>query len=492
MKKDALRIAMFFGAAALAVAAAGAGYWWGTRGQLPRADAAAKATPERKILYYRSPMNSGVTSPVPKKDEMGMDFVPVYADETAPEAKPKGRVLYYRNPMGLPDTSPVPKKDAMGMDYVPVYESDASARGQVALTPERVQKLGVKTETARLRTLTRTLRAVGTVQVDERRLHTVAPKFEGWIEKLHVNATGQAVARGEPLMEVYSPELVSAQREYAIALQGMQATQQGSPEVRADMARLAQSALQRLRNWDVSEQDLTRLREQDTARRALTLRAPASGVVLEKMAVAGMRFMPGEALYRIADLSRVWFVVQVYEQDLAAARVGQEARIALGAYPGRSFAGRVAFVYPTLSSDTRTAQVRIELPNPQGQLRPAMYGTAEIAAGLDQTPVLAVPSSAVIDSGRRQVVLVAAGEGRFAPREVKLGASAGEYVQVLEGIAEGENVVVSANFLIDAESNLKAALGGFGSQGAQQSARRPEAGTEPAPANRSEPGHAGH
>ena len=465
-------------AIALAGGAGTAGYWLGAgQGSPDGAIAGPPADAPRKILYYRNPMGLPDTSPVPKKDSMGMDYIPVYADE---EAAPKERkVLYYRNPMGLPDTSPVPKKDSMGMDYIPVYEQDEPAGNAVRISVEKVQKLGVRTEAATLRELTRPLRAVGTLQVDERRLHTVAPRFEGWIEKLHVAATAQTVAKGAPLLDAYSPDLISAQEEYLIGRRGLESVGDASPEIKAAMQRLADSALQRLRNWEISEADLERLGRDGQMARYLTLRAPAGGVVLEKPAIRGMRFMPGEAMFKIADLSSLWLLAEVFEQDLSLVRPGQAAAITVNAYPGETFTGKVTFVYPTVNPQTRTAQVRIELPNPGGRLKPAMYASIELATGA-RGQVIAVPSSAVLHSGTRQVVLVELAEGRYQPRPVKLGLQSDDYVEVLEGVGAGERVVVSANFLLDAESNLKAALAAFTAPEAAGSATAPAA--PPAPA----------
>lgn len=372
-------------------------------------------------------------------------------------------ILYYRNPMGLPDTSPVPKKDPMGMDYVPVYEGDepTAAGPLVKISLDKVQKLGVRTEAAAPRVLTRTVRAVGMIQASERGLYTVAPKFEGWIQKLHVNTTGQAVRKGEPLMDIYSPDLITAQQEYLIAVKGMQSVKNSSPEVQASMRQLMESALQRLRNWDIAESDLKQLQTDGKTRQYLTLRSRASGVVLEKPAVEGKRFMPGEMLYQIADLSSVWLLVEVFEQDLGLVRAGQAAKIRVDAYPDKTFTGTVTFVYPTVTPETRTTKVRIEQSNTGGLLKPAMYAHVELAATHSDTQSLAVPDSAVLDTGARQLVLVQRGEGTFEPRTMKLGMRADDYVEVLEGGKAGENVVVSANFLIDAESNLKAAIGGM-------------------------------
>lgn len=297
------------------------------------------------------------------------------------------------------------------------------------------------------------MRAVGTVQVDERRLFIVAPKFEAWIERLLVDTTGDTVRKGQPLMEVYSPELVLAQQEYLVARQGG--------------AQLAEASLQRLRNLDVPEEEIERLRKTGKASRTLSYRAAADGVVLEKSAVRGMRFMPGEALYRIADLSNVWLVADVFEQDLGYVKLGQEVDVTVNSLPGRTFTGKVSFVYPTLTAESRTGKVRVELPNIDGLLKPNLYATVHLNADLGAMTGLAVPDSALLDTGKRQAVLVEIGEGRYEPRDVKAGARADGFVQILAGLEEGERVVVRANFLIDSESNLRAALSAFGGGGGQ-------------------------
>ena len=410
--------------------AAGAGYWFGGK---TRVGAGETAT-------------------------MGVPAAPAAASAEGPPRKP----LYYRNPMGLADTSPTPKKDSMGMDYIAVYavEGDGAVAGEVRVGTEKVQKLGVRSEPAAMRELARQVRAAGRVEIDERRLHAVAPKFEGWVERLHVNATGQPVARGQALFEVYSPELVSAQREYVVAARGVAALKDAGAEMQSGMRQLAEASLARLRNWDVSEEQIRALAAGGEAKHTLTFRSPVGGVVLEKKAVAGMRFMPGEALYQIADVSSVWVLADVFERDIGMVRAGQKARLTINAYPEKSFSGTIAYIYPTLKAETRTVPVRIELANPGGLLKPAMYASVELAVGAADR-LLTVPVSAVIDSGTRQIVLVDKGAGRFEPRTVKLGARSDDHIEVREGLADGEPVVVAANFLIDAESNLKAALGGF-------------------------------
>ena len=422
------------GIGAVAVAlAAGAGYWLGTRTPAPAATGSATV--------------AGV-APAP-----------------GASAAAARKLLYYRNPMGLADTSPVPKKDPMGMDYIAVYEgeesTDAASGNQIRISAEKVQKLGVRTEAARTRKLDQALRAAGRIEPDERRLYTIAPKFEGYVERLHVNATGQPVSKGQPLFDAYSPELVSAQREYAIAAQGVASLKDAPGPASTGMKQLAESSLQRLKNWDISEDQIKALAASGDTKRTLSFRSPVSGIVTEKKAVQGMRFMPGEALYQVADLSSVWVIADVFEQDISRIRPGAAARVRVQAYPDKVFEGRVSYVYPTLKAETRTVPVRVELANPGLLLKPAMFAQVELAVP-GQAAVVTVPLSAVIDSGTRQVVLVQRGEGRFEAREVRLGARTDNDVEVLGGVKDGEPVVISANFLIDAESNLKAALSGLG------------------------------
>ncbi len=374
--------------------------------------------------------------------------------------KPAKKLLYYRNPMGLPDTSPTPKKDSMGMEYIAVFEGEDESGSGLKISAEKIQKMGVKAEPAKLQMLDKSVRASGRVEIDESRTYTVTAKFEGYIERLHVNTTGQPVGRGQPLFEVYSPELVSAQREYAIATQGVGKLAEAGGEAQSAMKQLADSSLQRLKNWDISDEQIKALAQSGNAKRTLTFRAPVAGIVTEKKAVQGMRFMPGEVLYQIADTSSVWVQADVFEQDIAAVLVGQKAKIKINAYPGEVFEGRIAYVYPTLKAETRTVPVRIELANPKGRLKPAMFAEVDIPVA-GAASVVTVPNSAVIDSGSKQVVIVQLGEGRFEPRVVRLGQRGSEFVQVLDGVKEGEMVVTAANFLIDAESNLKAALGGM-------------------------------
>ena len=454
------RASIAIGAIAAATLAAGGGYWLGKRGSVEHGGSAASVA-----TATDTPASEG--------------------------ARKERKLLYYRNPMGLPDTSPIPKKDPMGMDYVPVYEGgdedggEPAAANQIKISTEKIQKLGVRTEAARLRALDRIVRAAGRVEPDERRIYAISPKFEGYIERLHVNVAGQVVGKGQPLFEVYSPELVSAQREYALAAQGVQAMKDAGSEAQDSMRQLAESSLIRLKNWDISDAQVKALAKSGETKRTLTFRSPVSGVVTEKKALQGMRFMPGETLYQVTDLSSVWIVADVFEQDIGLVRPGVKARVTINAYPDKVFEGRVTYVYPTLKAETRTVPVRVELANPGFLLKPAMFAQVELPVG-GKGRVLAVPDSAVIDSGTRRIVLVQVQEGRFEPREVSLGARSDGYVEVLEGVTEGEQVVVAANFLIDAESNLKAAIGGMGSHAGHDGAPKAEAAKPAAAGHKAE------
>jgi membrane fusion protein, copper/silver efflux system len=408
-------------------------------------DSAPGTSEQRRILYYQAPMGAE-RSPVPKKDEMGMDYLPVYEEPARPPPAPSRRILFYRAPMSA-DTSPVPKKDQMGMDYVPVYEDDGGADGTVTVSAERVQVLGVRTEAARRARLATPIRAVGTIAADERRLAVVAPRFEGWIQELIANTTGQPVRRGEPLFTFYSPEAAAAEREYLVARQISGA--------------VAQAATAKLHNLGLAADRIAQLGRGGKAADVLTYLAPLDGVVMEKAAIAGQRFAAGDALYRIADLSTVWVLADVFEQDLAGVRTGEPAAVRLTAYPGQSFAGSVSFIYPTLNPSTRTAKVRVELANPGGLLKPDMYATVVIDAGLGGEDVLTVPESALLDDGTRQIVLVERSPGRYQPKVVTTGRRGNGDVEITSGIADAEKVVVAANFLIDSESNLRAALRSF-------------------------------
>lgn len=432
--------------------------------------------PARQPLYYQDPDSKPFYTAGPKKTADGRNYLPVFEDSpaaqaaTEPAKAPKSagggdhRVLYYRAPMST-DTSPVPKKDSMSMDYLPVYaddEAQGDPPGTVRISPGRLQTLGVRTEVAEMRpAAARAVRATGILQFDERHLATVTTKVAGWIEHLAVAATGDPVRRGQVLAEIYSPDMVASEEEYLVA---------------ARMGGVMSAAsVQRLRALDIPEEEIARLRRTGRSARRVAVTAPADGIVIDKPVQLGMRVDAGQALYKTADLSDVWLIAQVQEQDLGAIQPGERARATFVAFPGKAFEGKVDFIYPTLSAETRAARVRIVLPNSDGALRAAMYANVQIDVSAGGEPVLSVPNSAVLDSGTRQVVLVARGEGRFEPRPVHLGVHGDDWVQVLDGIKPGDRVVVGANFLIDAESNLRAALQGF-SDGAKPKSNQQGAG----------------
>lgn len=428
---------------------------------------------DRTPLYYRDPEGAPRWSAGPKKDERGRDYLPVYDDDqaAAEPAKPKQqagssrKILYYRNPMGLPDTSPVPKKDPMGMNYVPVYEGDEVDDGTVKLSPGKIQRTGVKSEPVERRQIRISLKAPGTIQLDERRVSVIAMRAESFVQKVADVTTGTRVKAGQPLMQIYSSAVASAAAEYLATI---------TSKTVGGVEMYGRGSRQRLINLDVPEQVIAEMEKSRVAPVTVQWSAPRDGIVLERNAIEGMRANPGDVLFRIADISLVWALVDVAERDLGNIAVGQPVTIRARSFPGRTFSGKIAVVYPQVNKDTRTARIRIELANPDFALLPDMYVDADIGTA-DSAPVLAVPDSSVLDTGTRQAVLVDKGEGRFEPREVKLGRRGGGYIEVRDGLADGEAVVTSANFLIDAESNLKAALKGFAAAAPQASDTPPHA-----------------
>lgn len=427
----------------------------GDRGSAPDASA--------PVLYYRDPDGKPAFSSEPSKTANGRDYLPVRVGaDVSFEEKPKqaeaaggtdasGRkVLYYRNPMGLPDTSPVPKKDSMGMDYLPVYEGEAEEGNTVKVSPGKLQRTGVRTQAAERRVVMRSVRVPGTVQLDERRLTIVSTRSDTFIEHVENITTGDRVRKGQPLLHLYSPEIAAAGAQYLSVLNEAAGPGGGRPL-------LIEGARRRLENLNVPAEVLTEIERTRKVPMSMVGTAPRDGIVLERSATEGMRAPAGEVLFRIADISTVWLLADVPEHELGLVKPGQAATVWLRSRPGRTFTGRVGLIYPQVSRETRTTRVRIELPNPDGALLPDMYADVEITTG-EGKPVVAVPDDAVIDTGTRQVVILDKGEGRFEPREVKVGARGDGYVEVRDGIAAGDRVVTSANFLIDAESNLKAAL----------------------------------
>ncbi len=407
-----------------------------------------------KPSFYRNAINPQDTSPVPKKDSMGMDYVPVYAEEAAGpnERKP----LFYRNPMNLQDTSPVPKKDPMGMDYIAVFPERPSGAPKppgmstVEIDSTQQHLIGLKTAKAKRTSFDTTIRTTGRVAFDERRVVKVQPRFEGFIEKLYANFNGQLVKKGDALATIYSPELLATEQELLLAKRAQTAlSASGLPDV-------ADSARARLRLFGISDDEIARLEKSDKPLRALPLASPISGFVSAKNVVQGAHVGPSDALFDISDLSVVWVLADVYEYELPRLRLGQTATLSLSYWPDKSWRGRVSYVYPTVDEKTRTVKVRIEVNNPRIELKPEMFADVIIAA--NPREALVVPEDAVIDSGTRKLVFVALGEGKLTPREVRTGDASAGLVEIRSGLKEGDEVAMGANFLLDSESRLKSAV----------------------------------
>lgn len=331
----------------------------------------------------------------------------------------------------------------------------------VQIDPKKLQLFGITTEKLQMRDLSKTIRTVGLVEVDERRIANVQTKFKGWIEKLFVNFTGIKVSQGEALFSVYSPDLLTAQEEYLLALKSEEHPVEGvfGEELTQSNKDLLKAAKQRLELWDVPEQEIQRLTKTRVPLKTLTINSPVEGIVLNKNAYPGMNVEPGMNIFTIADLSHVWVMADIYEQDISWIKIGQEAALSLPSFPQKSLIGSVAFISSVVDPSTRTMKVRFDFDNLHEDLRPGMYATVEIQIKMGKT--LAIPESAVIDTGKRKIVFVSTGKGRFEPREVQLGFKAGSYYQVVSGLEENEEVVTSAQFLIDSESRLKATGGGM-------------------------------
>ena len=418
--------------------------------------------------------------------------------KAAPAGQPSGgarKILFYRNPMNPNVTSQSPAKDQMGMDFVPVYEDEAGGSGvdvnlpegyaTVQVGVERVRLAGIQSATAVRETISHPVRAVGIVVPDETRVRRVQAKIEGWIEKLHTNFTGQLVTKGEPLLEIYSPDLVATQREYLLARAGVDRMKESPYEDARQMSSgLAQAARTRLNLFDVPESFIEELERTGKVQRTVTLNAPVSGYVTGKEIFEGTRVMPGMDLLTVTDLSRVWIDADLYEYEAQSVRVGQAALLDTVADPGTRMKGRVAFIYPTFSPETRTLKVRFEFPNPGLRLKPQMY--ANVLLDLHSVTGVVIPDSALIETGVRVIAFVDAGNGSFEPREVKVGVRGNGKAQILSGVKAGEKVAVGANFLLDSESKLRAALTKM--TGGASAPSQPQ----PQPQPQGQGGHAGH
>jgi Cu(I)/Ag(I) efflux system membrane fusion protein len=414
-----------------------------------------------------------------------MKLTPLRAEGDEDAAGPVERkVLYWRSPMHAEQVSDRPARDAMGMEMVPVYaDADEPATGRtIRIEPGTVQNMGIRTLRVARGPLARTIRTIGRVDYDERTLFFVNTKFEGWIEKLHVDQTGVQVEPGAPLFDVYSPALYAAQEELLAGLRGLERLSETTlPEALEQSRRLVEAARTRLRYFDISDDQIAEIERTGEIRKTLTIRSPARGIVTEKAALDGMFLQPGMRMYAIADLARVWVYVDIYEYQLPWVRVGQVAQMTLPYVYGRDFAGSVTYVYPYLDERTRVVRVRLEFDNPGLALKPGMYATVTLRADLD-TRALLIPREAYIDSGTRKVAFVDTGDGRFQPRDIRTGVEAEDgMVEVTFGLDEGDRIVVSGQFLLDAESKLREAL-------AKMRAARTSAPADPPPPGAERPG----
>lgn len=464
------RIALTGLALAAFLAAGVGGYWAGLRDfpmpglrELIGVDgmhAAVESAGTGAVIYYQDPDAKPAYSATPRRTGDGRAFRAVRASEdvsfedkppTAAEATATAiprRVLYYRNPMGLPDTSPAPKKDSMGMDYIPVYEGEDDGGSVVKISLGRLQRTGVRSELVERRVVGRLVRVPGTVQLDERRISVVATRSDAFVNEVANVTTGDRVTKGQMLLRLYSPDIAAASAQFLTDLNN------GGRDSAVGGAR------QRLENLGLPPEAIGEIERTRKVPLSMIWRAPRDGVVLERNVVDGMKAAPGDMLFRLADISTIWVLADVPEFDLGAVRLGAPVTIRIRSLPGQSLNGQVSLIYPQVGETTRATKVRIEIANPDGVLLPNMYAEVEIGTG-DAAPVVAVPDSAVIDTGTRQVVILDRGEGSFEPRDVKIGLRGEGFTEIREGIAEGDRVVVAANFLIDAESNLKAALRGL-------------------------------
>jgi len=351
-----------------------------------------------------------------------------------------------------PPPAASPKTEAPG-------PAEAPEAPRVEIPVEKQQLIGVKTVKVAVKPLRKTIRTVGKVEYDESRIATVNTKIEGWIEKLHVNLTGQYVKKGSPLAEIYSPELYASQQEFLNVLKWAKKQDQGKKDdpvskmVSADTGNIVNAARQRLKFWDISDVQIASIEKTGMPVRTLTLHSPVSGYVIQKNALQGMRVMPGEKLFDVADLSSLWITAEIYQYELGLIKPGQRAAISLSYLPGREFSSNIDYVYPSLSAETRTAKVRFRIAKPTRELKPQMFTTVEIKINLGNK--LAVPDSAVLDTGTQKIAYVDAGEGQFEPRQVLTGAKAEGLIEIVKGLKAGEVVASSANFLIDSEAQLK-------------------------------------
>jgi len=411
---------------------------------------------KEKVAHYQEKLTQVIESKI-KKKESAAAVSPEKEGEKTALPKDKRKIKYWKAPMNPTYIRNQPGKGPMGMDLVPVYEGQAE--GQIKISPTVVQNIGVKIEKVKRRTLRHEIRTVATLTYDERKVHHIHTKYGGWIEKLHVDFTGQEVKQNDLLMEIYSPELVSTQEDLVLALKYKESLKDSTfAELTESADSLLASTKRRLQLFDVPEHQIDELMRDKKITKTMHVHSPVNGFVIEKKALHGMRVEPGMSLYMIADLSNIWVLADIYEYEVPWIKVGQSAEMNLSYFPGKKFAGKVTFIDPFLDPATRTLKVRMEFPNPNGELKPDMYANVIIKSTVAKRG-LTVPEEAVIHSGEKNLVIVATDSGHFESRAITLGVQANGYFQVLKGLRRGERVVTSSNFLIDSESKLREAIG---------------------------------
>ncbi|MCX5888413.1 MAG: efflux RND transporter periplasmic adaptor subunit [Deltaproteobacteria bacterium] len=440
-------------------------------GEKPGGPAVAPApTSERKIKHWVSSMDPKYVRDKPGKDYMGMDLVPVYEEAAppptavapAPGAQKERKIKYWVSPMDPGYVRDKPGKAPCGMDMVPVYEDEGGAAGPgaIAVSPTTLQSMGVRTAKVEVRPLTHDTWTVGLITVNERNLSVVNTKVAGWVERLYINATGDPVRRGQALLSIYSPDLVSAQDEYLLALRNLKNLEKSPyPEMAEGARRLAEASRRRLEYFDVSAGQIEALKTSGHVKKHLVLASPAKGIVTKRMVTQGQMVQAGMPLLEVADLSTIWVDADIYQYELPWIKVGQKVEMSLNYMPGETFAGRIDYIYPFLKEASRTVRVRLRFPNPQLKLKPEMFSQVQIKSPVTKE-VVVVPTEAVLDTGLKQHVFIALGGGKFEPRELKLGVygDGNNYREVLSGLKGGEEIVTSAQFLLDSESRFREAV----------------------------------
>jgi Cu(I)/Ag(I) efflux system membrane fusion protein/cobalt-zinc-cadmium efflux system membrane fusion protein len=430
-----------------------AAYFLGYLG--PKDKEHSKKATEKKIAYWRAPMNPEEIYDKPGKSAMGMDLMPVYEDETNTSSgkdQMERKIAYWRAPMDPTEIYDKPGKSAMGMDLVPVYEDELVSGVDVIIDPVTQQNMGLRTAFVNKAPLVHNIWTYGHITADETRTVQVNPKFNGWIEKLYVDFTGKFVEKDQPLFEIFSPELLSAQEEYLVALRSM------SRELAERGKDLLASSRRRLQYFDVPESEIRAIEKTGIVKKTLMIRSPVTGFVIQKNVEEGVFVKAGTMIFRIADLSRVWVEAHIYEFELPWIAKGQEAEMTLSYQPGKVFSGKVTYIYPYMQPKTRDVVIRLEFENPIMELKPDMYASVRIKTNTE-IEGLVIPSEAVLRSGERNVVFVMREGGKYTPRDVTLGVSVdGGMVHILSGLAPNEVVVTSGQFLLDSESKLKEAI----------------------------------